>query len=116
MEFKGSSGCNQNTYDGRWQGKITLVPGADSNWHTYRVVATLAGATNVMFQYFIDGAMKTEQKAATFVGSPCWLIVDYQMEGSSGSPGPNYATYCQVTNIVVRRENALSFAGPSADR
>ena len=25
MEFKGNARCNQNTYDGRWQGKITTV-------------------------------------------------------------------------------------------
>jgi beta-galactosidase len=114
MEFKGSDGCNQNTYDGRWQGKITTVSDAESAWHTYRLVATLKDSTNVTFQYYIDGVMKTEQTAATFVDSPCWLIVDYQMEGSSGSPGPSEPTYFYAKNIVVKRDHAVTGTG-SAD-
>jgi hypothetical protein len=110
MEFKGSAGCNQNTYDGTWRGKITTVKAADADWHTYRMVATLVDSTSVDFRYYIDGLMQTEQTATTFVGSPCWLIIDYQMEGSSGSPGPSASTYCYMTNIVVRRESAPGVA------
>jgi hypothetical protein len=110
MEFKGSPGCNQNTYDGSWRGKITKVLEAGSDWHTYRLVATLVDSKNVDFRYYIDGLMETEQTATTFVGSPCWLIIDYQMEGSSGSPGPNSTTYFYMTNIVVRRENVSRVA------
>jgi len=113
MEFKGSTGCNQNTYNGSWQGKTTTVSGAGSAWHTYRLVATLENSTNVDFHYYIDGVMETEQTSTTFVGSPCWLIIDYQMEGSSGSPGPSSTTYFYMTNIVVKRENVSPVAtGP----
>jgi len=115
MEFKGSTGCNQNTYDGRWQGKITPVPGAEAVWHTYRLVATLENSTNVNFRYYIDGGLETEQTAPTFVGSPCWLIIDYQMEGASGSPGPSFATRCYVTNIVVKRECAAGAVSESVE-
>lgn len=102
-EFKGSDGCNQNTYDGTWQTSITTVSTAGTAWHTYRMVACLENSTNVDFHYYIDGVMKSEQTAATFVGSPCDLIIDYQMEGSSGTPGPSYTTYYYVSNIVVKR-------------
>jgi len=104
MEFKGSTGCNQNTYDGHWQGKITKVSDAESVWHTYRLVATLKDSKKVIFQYYIDDVLETEQTATTFVDSPCWLIIDYQMEGSSGSPGPSDTTYCYMKNIVVKRK------------
>lgn len=110
MEFKGGAGCNQNTYSGRWQGKITNVSKAESDWHAYRMAATLVDSTNVDFRYYIDGVMETEQTATTFVASPCWLIIDYQMEGSSGSPGPSSTTYSYVTNIVVRRKNMSGVA------
>jgi hypothetical protein len=106
MEFKGSTGCNQNTYNGSWQGKTTTISTASVDWHTYRIVATLKDSTNVDLRYYIDGILETEHPATTFVDSPCWLIVDYQMEGSSGAPGPNYNTCCYVTNIVVKRKNA----------
>jgi hypothetical protein len=102
-EFKGSDGCNQNTYDGSWKTSTTAVPTAGTAWHTYRVVACLENSTNVDFHYYIDGVMKSEQTSTTFVGSPCWLIIDYQMEGSSGSPGPSFTTFYYASNIVVKR-------------
>jgi len=110
MEFKGSTGCNQNTYDGRWQGEISTVSEAASTWHAYRLVATLLNSTKVDFHYYIDGVMETAQTATTFVGSPCWLIIDYQMEGSSGSPGPSSTSYFYMTNIVVKRKNVSPVA------
>ena len=115
MEFKGSAGCTQNTYDSHWQGKITTVFDADSAWHTYRMVATLKDSRDVIFQYYIDGVMETEQTATTFVDSPCWLIIDYQMEGSSGFPGPDEPTYFYAKNIVVKRKNISTAVGPVGD-
>jgi len=116
MEFKGSATCYQNTYNGSWQSVGSTVSSPGSAWHTYRVVANLENSTNVDFHYYIDGAMKTEQTSTTFVGSPCWLIVDYQMEGSSGSPGPNNPATFSLTNLVVKRENISGVAaGPVAN-
>ncbi len=113
MEFKGGAGCSQNTYNGSWQGLTTTVSTAGTAWHTYRLVACLENSTNVDFHYYIDGVMKSEQTSTTFVNAPCWLIIDFQMEGSSGSPGPSYTTYTYVTNIVVKRLNAIgSGSGP----
>lgn len=115
MEFKGSSTCWQNTYNGSWQNAKTTVSSANTAWHAYRLVAVLENSTNVDFHYFIDGNLISEQTADTFVGSPCWLIVDYQMEGSSGSPGsgPTNTTFTYVSNIVVRCENVSSIGnGP----
>jgi hypothetical protein len=106
MEFKGRDGCNQNTYDGDWQTCITPVPTADSAWHKYRVLAVLKNSTDVEFTYFIDGIIKSKQTAATFVDNPCWLIIDYQMEGSSGKPGPSSTTRTYLKHIVVKRLNA----------
>jgi hypothetical protein len=111
MEFKGSDGCNQNTYDGAWQSTITPINSAGTVWHTYRMVATLENSTNVDFHYYIDGVMESEQTATTFVNSPCWLIIDYQMEGSSGSPGPGNTTYFYIKNLLVKRENLAGVLG-----
>jgi len=116
MEFKGSATCWQNTYDGSWQSVGSPVASPGSSWHTYRLVANLENSTNVDFHYYIDGVMKTRQTSTTFVGSPCWLIVDFQMEGSSGSPGPNTAQTFSLTNLVVKRENVGSAgSGPVAN-
>jgi hypothetical protein len=104
MEFKGHASCNQNTYDGSWQVKITPLPDASTTWHTYRVRATLENSTNVNFRYYIDDILEASHPASTFVNSPCWLIVDFQMEGDSGSPGPTETTYFRMKNIVVKRQ------------
>jgi hypothetical protein len=106
MEFKGQARCNQNTYDGSWQVKITPLPDASTTWHSYRVLATLENSTNVNFRYYIDGIMEASHHASTFVNSPCWLIIDFQMEGDSGSPGPAETTYFRMKNIVVKRQKS----------
>jgi hypothetical protein len=113
MEFKGVDGCSQNTYDGSWQGLTTTVSTAGSAWHSYRMVANLLNSTEVDFHYYIDGIMESEQTSTTFVGAPCTLMVDYQMEGSSGSPGPNNPANFVVSNLVVKYENTSS-AGSGA--
>jgi len=110
MEFKGTSSCHQNTYDGAWQAQITPVPAADTSWHTYRVLATLQNSTNVSFRYYIDDTLESTQIANTFVDHPCWLIIDYQMEGDSGSPGPNEPRQFCIKNIVVKRETSSALA------
>ncbi|HEY1662627.1 MAG TPA: RICIN domain-containing protein [Verrucomicrobiae bacterium] len=115
LEFKGNSNCWQNTYDGTWLTQITPVPTANGNWHTYRVVAVLENSTNVDFHYYIDGTMEGEQTKSTFVGSPCWLIIDYEMEGASGTTAPNYTTYVYVSNIVIKCESVSAATGPVAD-
>lgn len=105
MEFKGTNRVDQETYDGAWQTVYAAIPATSgyTGWHNYRLVATLKDSTKVDLHYYIDGVMKGEQTANTFVGSPCWLIIDYQMEGSSGAPGPDFTTYCYVSNVVVKR-------------
>jgi hypothetical protein len=105
LEVKGSDVIWQNTYDGNWQTQLTAVPTAGTAWHNYRMLATLLDANNVDFQYFIDGVLMSDQQAGTFVGVPCELIIDYQMGGAGGSPGPTYTTYTYASNIVVKCEN-----------
>ncbi len=104
MEFKGSSTCWLNTYDGAWE-SLGVAVSSPGNWHTYRVVVSMANATDVTAQFYVDGALKTTQTGANFVGQPMWIIIDYQMEGSSGSPGPNYTTYMRGRNVTVSRDN-----------
>lgn len=113
MEFKGCDCCGGNTYDGSWQTTVTTVSTASADWHSYRVVAQYENSTNVDFHYYIDGVMEAEQTATTFVDAACNIVVDFQMEGSSGSPGPTYTTYTYASNIVVNKED-VSNAGNGA--
>ncbi len=110
LEVKGSDVIWQNTYDGNWQTQLTTVPTAGSAWHNYRMLATMLDSNTVDFQYFIDGVLMSDQKAGTFVGVPCELIIDYQMGGAGGSPGPTYTTYTYARNIVVKRQDLFGGA------
>jgi galactan endo-beta-1,3-galactanase len=101
MEFKGNNVIWQNTYTGRWQNKMTSVsnPG---NWHTYRVWISKKNDTDVNIHYYIDGQWKA-QHTANFVNKPMWIILNLQMEGSSGNPGPNGGASMLVDWVYVGR-------------
>jgi galactan endo-beta-1,3-galactanase len=105
MEFKGSNTCWTNTYknaSGGWSsvGTAITIPG---NWHTYSVYMTKINATDVTIEYWIDGVLKSTQTGANFVGKSMNIIIDYQMEGSSGSPGPAGTTYMRARNVIVEK-------------
>jgi hypothetical protein len=101
MEYKGSNVNWQNTYTGSWQNKTTTVsnPG---QWHTYRVWISKANDTDVNIHYYIDDQWKA-QHSANFVDKPMWIILNLQMEGSSGGPGPSADTNMQVDWVYVGR-------------
>ena len=106
MEFKGNSVNWQNTF--RTSSDVSTitssVSNAGSSWHEYRVWITKASSTDVNIHYYIDGSWKG-MHTANFVGKPMWLIINLQMEGSSGSPGPSSATTVQVRNVYVGRSH-----------
>ena len=103
MEFKGSSSVWQNTFrtSSDVTSTITNVSSPES-WHTYRIWMTKASATDVNIHYYIDGVWKA-MHTANFVDKPMYIIINMQMEGSSGSPGPTADTYMAVKNLYVGR-------------
>ncbi|UGU15679.1 family 16 glycosylhydrolase [Sinomicrobium kalidii] len=104
MEFKGNNTNWQNTVTGpdwqntSWQTTKTTVSDA-GNWHNYKVIINKTSQTDVEIKLYIDGD-QTGTHTADFVGKPFWLIINMQMEGSSGAPGPEYAEY-RARNIYV---------------
>jgi len=115
LEFKGSNVNWQNTADGPdwtnvgWETTKTVVSDANVNWHNYKVVMTRAKdrrgrwTNNVKCQYYIDGALKGTHTGTNFFNQTFNIIVNLQMEGSSGSPGPLTDTYYYARNIIVKR-------------
>ncbi len=103
MEFKGNSVNWQNTFRA-WNDVSTIQTSVYSpgSWHEYRVWISKADDTNVSIHYYIDGSWKG-MHTGNFVGKPMWLIINMQMEGSSGSPGPTYTTTMKARNIYVGR-------------
>jgi len=105
LEYKGDARNWFNTYKnpaGAWSNTIVGVANP-AGWHAYRAVLTKLNSTDVQIQYYLDGSLVGTHRGANFVGKAMWIIVNLQMEGSSGSPGPTTDTYYRARNIQVTR-------------
>lgn len=109
LEFKGDNRNWFNTFRTSADVSTTIVSVANpGDWHSYRVWITKVSNTDVEIHYYLDGAWRAVHRA-NFVGKPLWLIINLQMEGSSGSPGPTADTYFRARNVYVgRTRNAAS--------
>lgn len=105
MEFKGSSTNWQNTYDGGWENKLTNVSNAGS-YHNYKCWYNKINANDVECHYYIDNNWVARHVMSNSVDKPMWLIVNMQMEGDSGSPGPSGNTTYNIKNVYMGRERA----------
>jgi hypothetical protein len=104
LEFKGDTRNWFNTFRTSSDVSSTIVGVSDpAAWHTYRVWMTKVNATDVDIHYYLDGQWKAAHRAANFVGKPLWIIMNLQMEGSSGSPGPSGDTYYSARNVYLGR-------------
>lgn len=110
MEFKGSTTNWTNTYknqNGQWSSVGTTISNP-ANWHTYTAYLTRIGTTNnVSIEYWIDGTRVSTQTGQNFVNEPLNLIIDLQMEGSSGTPGPGGNTVMRARNVTIQRSATL---------
>lgn len=104
LEYKGDARNWFNTYDGGWEN--TVVPVSDPGaWHEYRAWIAKVNGTDVDIHYYLDGTWVGQHRGSNFAGSPMHLILNLQMEGSSGSSGPSGDTYYRARNVYVGRSN-----------
>lgn len=108
LEYKGDSVCWQNTLrgasykDAKFLTHKTPVPDAGS-FHRYSVEMRRANATDVTVRYFIDDKLTGQDVALDYVDKPMQLILNLQMEGASGEPGPVTAQRFMIRNVSVDR-------------
>ena len=103
LEFKGDNRNWFNTFRTPSDVSSTIVPvSSPGGWHSYRVWITKVSATDVDIHYYLDGAWRGVHRG-NFVGKPMWIIVNLQMEGSAGSPGPSADTFYRARNVYVGR-------------
>jgi len=76
----------------------------DLSFHTLKAVLTAeSNNVDVRVDFYLDGVLQTTQFGEGFVGAALWLIIDLQMEGSSGTPGPTGTTTYMIKNVEVTR-------------
>jgi hypothetical protein len=108
LEFKGNATCWQNTFNGdSWANEtVTSHKNGVSNpgaYHHYKIWLGKKNSTDILVDYYIDGAWKAEDTATNYVGKPMWLILDLQMEGSSGTPGPTTTQSFYAKNLFIQK-------------
>ncbi|MBK0382845.1 family 16 glycosylhydrolase [Pedobacter sp. SD-b] len=109
LEIKGTPVNHANTYDGGWESNTTNLPDADTKWHNYEVVISriLDGAgnptLNARCDYYIDGSFIGTHTGSNFYNKEYWVIINMQMEGSGGSPGPTQDIYYYAKNVLIKR-------------
>ncbi|TRX59241.1 family 16 glycosylhydrolase [Fulvivirga sp. M361] len=101
MEFVGSNYCRQNTYDLAWEGQETWIA-TPTAYHTYKMWMRKDG-NDVDLHYYIDGVWKAQHRGTNFANKDLWVILNLQMEGSSGNNGPGGDTYMHVDWVHVDR-------------
>ncbi|EJD53377.1 putative glycoside hydrolase [Auricularia subglabra TFB-10046 SS5] len=77
----------------------------DGQFHSLKAeLRTISGNTkDLSIKYYFDGTLQATHTAANFRNAAMWLIVDLQMEGSSGSPGPAGGTTFQIRNVQLTK-------------
>ena len=103
LEFKGSNTNWFNTF--RTSSDIsTYKCGVGDDWHQFRIWMTKVSDTDVDIHFYIDEVWKAKH-TGNFVGKPFHLIMNLQMEGSSGGNPPDGCTTYMGRNIYVGRSN-----------
>ncbi|KAF2842103.1 glycoside hydrolase family 16 protein [Patellaria atrata CBS 101060] len=89
-EWKGSGKISFNTFNTSSQvsAKDVNYP-SPGNWHKILCELRDLNRADVGIKFYMDGQLVTSQVGKGFVGKRMWFVINLQMEGSSGTPGPN---------------------------
>ena len=108
LEFKGDAVNWQNTFITPQEVTTikTTVPDAAKTWHSYTAVLKRVDDEHTSITYYLDGVNKGTHQT-NFTNKPLWLIINLQMEGSSGPKPPGAEeTLFSARNVSVKRLKA----------
>ncbi|PYH97986.1 putative glycoside hydrolase [Aspergillus ellipticus CBS 707.79] len=99
-EWKGTGDISFNTFNTSSEVEAVNVdyPSPDE-FHTVRSEIRDEDGSNISIKFYLDDELVTTQYGNDYVGKPLYLIIDLQMEGSSGSPGPTTDAYYLIRNL-----------------
>lgn len=103
-EWKGTGAVSFNTFNTSSEvaAKDMTYTTPTTAWHTI-LVELRAGSdgSTVKANFYMNGDLIVTQYGTDMVGAAFYLIIDYQMLGSSGSSGPTETTYFDVQSLSV---------------
>lgn len=104
LEFKGDSINWQNTFI--TPKNVTTIKeeisDAAEKWHNYKVVLKYLDEEHTSLTYYVDNEQKGVHYT-NFTNKPLWLIINLQMEGSSGDSLGLQQTSYYAKNVEVKR-------------
>jgi beta-glucanase (GH16 family) len=93
-EWKGSGKISFNTFNtSSAVSTHDVTYPSPSNWHEVKCQVRDHGNGIVQVKYFMDGTEVTTHYGKDYVGKELYLVINLQMEGSSGSSGPGGSEY-----------------------
>ncbi|TDZ29684.1 Galactan endo-beta-1,3-galactanase [Colletotrichum sidae] len=105
-EWKGSGKISFNTFN---TSSVVAAKDVDypdpGSFHTIKVETRDLNGKDVEAKFYMDGQLVTTQVGGGYLGKAMYLIINLQMEGSSGLPGPSGDTLFQVRNLEVVSHN-----------
>ncbi|CAK7202147.1 hypothetical protein SEUCBS139899_004867 [Sporothrix eucalyptigena] len=106
-EWKGSGKISFNTFNTSSQvaAKDVAYPEPDA-FHSIKCVLKDENGKDVSVRFYMDGKLVTTQVGRGFTGKAQYLIINLQMEGSSGSPGPSGDTEYAARGVSVISYNS----------
>ncbi|CAO2652730.1 Nn.00g021410.m01.CDS01 [Neocucurbitaria sp. VM-36] len=101
-EWKGSGKISFNTFNtsSSAQTKDITYPNPEA-WHDIKCQLRDNGGGVVQVKYWMDGVEVTTHYGKDYVGKELYLVINLQMEGSSGTPGPTKNTTYSIRNLEV---------------
>ena len=107
-EWKGSGKISFNTFNTSSQVRARDVAyPSPGEWHGVRCEVRDHNGKDVAVKFFLDGKLVETQFGRGYVGQGLYLIVNLQMEGSSGAPGPGGGESCVCVPRVWNGANEV---------
>jgi len=108
-EWKGSGKISFNTFNTSSSASTKDIAYPDpGEWHDVKCQVRDNGGGVAQVKYWLDGREVTTHYGRGYVGKEMYLVVNLQMEGSSGSPGPKTSEYTVREGWVdVNRTNGV---------
>ncbi|KAF1998767.1 glycoside hydrolase family 16 protein [Amniculicola lignicola CBS 123094] len=101
-EWKGSGKISFNTFNTSsvlsWKDVTYSNP---SQYHAIKCELKDVNGKDTQAKFWMDGALQATHVGKDYTGKPFYLVINLQMEGSSGSPGPTVNTTYSVRDLEV---------------
>ncbi|CAG8845216.1 11394_t:CDS:2, partial [Racocetra persica] len=100
LEFKGDNNDNFNIYIDKniptYWNQIPIT--SPKEWYTYCIFMEKVNNADVNITFSLNNQNNITYTAVGYVGKQFWLIINLEMEGSSGPKGPDNDTYFMARN------------------